>query len=390
MSQSSLPSESILLVANSCWYIYNFRLSLLYAIREAGLNPVVVAPSDAFTSQLEQYGFTVIHWSVSRRSLNPLLELLAILSLTRIYHQQAPNLVHHFTIKACLYGTISAKLSSIPCVINSITGLGHVFVATRKRNRLFRRMISPLYSLVFNARRSTVLFQNSSDQERLISLGLVDDSRSRIIRGSGVDVDFFKPINSRSVFHSPLRILFPSRLILEKGIVELLSACQELTSQGIEFQLSIAGSLDTGNRSCLTASQLAALSDDNRYRLLGHVSDMRSLYEASDIVVLPSWREGLSRALIEAASMCLPIITTDVPGCHDVVEHGVTGLLVPIRDPSAIALAILFYLRNPEFAHSLGQTARLNVIDKFRASLINQSTINHYQILLDNRSSVPS
>ena len=378
-----MPSPQVLLVANTSWYLYNFRLPLLRDLRAAGYRVAAVAPHDSYTSLLEAEGFTVHPWMLARRSINPLLELKAIADLLRVYRREQPALVHHFTIKACLYGTLAAKGARVYRVVNAVTGLGHVFLGRRKRTRLLRRALKPLYRAVFSARRATVVFQNADDQERLIQLGITDGDRARLIRGSGVDIEHFQPVtDSAGEFADPLQLLFPSRLIREKGVQDVLEACQSLWAAGVPLELLIAGDLDDGNRSALAHSDLQALRNDPRIRCLGHVTDMRALYAASDIVVLPSWREGLSRALIEAAAMERPIITTDVPGCRDVVDHGDCGLLVSPHDGRAIELAIRLLLANPNLARRFGKTARQKVVAEFEVSLVNERTIDQYDRLM--------
>ena len=374
-------------MANTSWYLYNFRLPLLRDLRDAGYEVAAVAPLDGYTPLLEQEGFCVHPWLLARRSINPCHELRAVMDLWRIYRREQPALVHHFTIKACLYGTLASKGARIYRVVNAVTGLGHVFLGRRKRTRLMRRALKPLYRAVFSARRATVVFQNADDQERLIQLGITDGERARLIRGSGVDIDRFQPdADTAGSFHQPLQLLFPSRLIREKGVQDVLEACRALWADGLAVELLVAGELDDGNRSSLSAAEQIALRADPRIRCLGHVADMRALYAASDIVLLPSWREGLSRALIEAASMQRPIITTDVPGCRDVVDHGETGLLVPLHDSRAIELAIRLLLANPDLARRFGLAARQKVVDEFQVSIVNQSTLAQYAQLLSRPS----
>jgi glycosyltransferase involved in cell wall biosynthesis len=378
-----IPAPKVLLVSNTSWYLYNFRLPLIRDLRERGYRVELVAPHDAHTPLLEAEGFRVHPWLVARSSVNPLSEAHALVDLLRIYRREKPDLVHHFTIKACLYGTIAAKGARVYRVINAVTGLGHVFLGTRKRSRLLRKAIKPVYRATFKARRSTVVFQNAADQETLIQLGITDGERARLIRGSGVDIERFKPTDdSAGQFHDPLQLLFPSRLIREKGTSDLLAACHQLWDEGLVMELLVAGALDSGNRSALSESELADLQADPRIRCLGHVDDMQALYAASDIVVLPSWREGLSRALIEAAAMERPIITTDVPGCRDVVDHGRSGLLVPLHDARSIALAIRLLHANPDLARRFGKAARQKVVAEFQVSLVNQSTLEQYTQLL--------
>ena len=383
----------ILLVANTSWYLYNFRLRLLFELRNSGLEVALVAPRDAYTPLLEDHGFTVHNWLVARSSINPIAEAHALVDLLRIYQREVPDLVHHFTIKACLYGTIAAKIANVSHVINAITGLGHVFLGKRKRTRALRLALKPLYRAVFTARRSTVVFQNADDLEHLVNLGITDGHRSRLIRSSGVDIDHFSqeaaPAPSPTGFHQPVRLLFPSRLIHEKGVRELLSACRTLWQQDVSLELLVAGSLDEGNRSSLTTAELEEIRAESRVRCLGHVSDMRSLYASSDLVVLPSYREGLSRALIEAAAMERPIITTDVPGCRDVVDHGISGLLVPAGDADSLRLAIQLLLHNPELARRFGLAARQKVVREFQVTLVNERTLFQYQRLLKHQVLTP-
>jgi len=176
--------------------------------------------------------------------------------------------------------------------------------------------------------------------------------------------------------------LFPSRLINEKGVHELLTACRRLWADGHAVELLVAGDLDAGNRSALSPGELQALGSEQRVRCLGHVEDMRALYASVDVVVLPSWREGLSRALIEAAAMERPIITTDVHGCRDVVVHGVCGLLVPPRNAEALRLAIVLLLQQPQLARAFGKAARERVVAEFQVDLVNQRTLEQYHQLL--------
>lgn len=378
-----MSPPKVLLVSNTSWYLYNFRLPLIRDLRDRGIQVALVAPHDSHTSFLQEEGFTVHPWLVARSSVNPLSEAHALVDLLLIYRREQPDLVHHFTIKACLYGTIAAKFARVYRVINAVTGLGHIFLGTSKRCRLLRKLITPLYRATFKARRSTVVFQNAEDQEKLIQLGVTDGERARLIRGSGVDIERYRPSeDSAGRFHDPLQLLFPSRLIREKGTAELLHACRRLLADGIKFELLVAGALDSGNRSALNKNELVDLQADPCIRLLGHVDDMQALYAGSDIVVLPSWREGLSRALIEAAAMERPIITTDVPGCRDVVDHAVSGLLVPLRDARAIELAVRLLIENPDVARRFGKAARQKVVAEFQLSLVNQSTMQQYIQLL--------
>ena len=369
----------VLLVANSSWYIYNFRLQLLRDLRKSNFLVEVIAPHDKFTELIIENGFKVHRWELDRKSINPLSELISFFSIFKLYKKIRPDIVHHFTIKACIYGSLSAKLNSIENVINAITGLGHLFVSKNIFKRIIRFFLRPIYTFVFTSRGSRVIFQNEDDKESLINLGITNRTVACTISGSGVDTKFFKPdINSNKIFHQPVRLLFPARLIKEKGIIELLEACDSLWRKSIFIELYIAGDLDKGNPSTLTLKQKKALQKNSKIHLLGHVSNMYELYNSIDIVILPSWREGTSKVLLEAASLEKPLITTDTSGCSNIVEHGISGLLVNLKDARSIERAILLYIHNPSFAFKLGTNARKNVVTKFNLEKINELTLKEY------------
>ena len=372
--------KKILLVSNSSWYLYNFRLSLIKDLKIKGYDLKIVCPKDNLSNELKNSGLEVINWKLSRESINPFLELLSIINLFNIYKKEKPFLVHHFTIKSCIYGTIAAKLSKVSKIINAITGLGHVFVSTKKRTKLLRFFLNPIYKFVFLEKRAKVIFQNQDDQIKFLKMGFTTFGKSKIIKGSGVDTQFFKPsIDNAGIFSSPIILLFPSRIIKEKGFYETISAFNIIREEGHKIELFIAGEIDKGNRSTYTKKELEILIQSDDIHFLGHVKNMHKLYSNADIVILPSWREGLSKTLIEASAMERPIITTNVPGCRDIVENGENGLLVPKKNIEALALAIKFMILNPSLAREFGKRSRLKVIREFETIKINKETIEEYE-----------
>ena len=375
-------SKKIVLVSNSSWYLYNFRFPLLKLLQEKGFSIELVAPYDKYTQKLEKAGYKVNYWELNRRSINPIKELKSLFILIYLYKKIKPNLVHNFTIKACLYSTIATKFSNINIVVNSITGLGQIFIGGKPLHLFLRFFLRPFYKFVFKRKNSIVIFQNASDKEKLISLGITDINKTKIIKGSGVDINFFKPSKLKNKDYRIPKILFPSRLIYEKGIKELLVACEILWCKNIYFKLIIAGGIEFANSSYINKHDYLKIKRHQNISLLGHVNNMHKLYESAYLVVLPSWREGLSRTLIESAAMEKPIITTDVSGCKDVIDHGINGILVPKKDPKSLSLAIELLLKNPKFAKKLGLSARKKVINEFQVNHINNQTINTYKELL--------
>ena len=380
-----MHTKKILLLANSSWYIYNFRLPLIQKIRDNGYNLVIVAPKDKYSKLIEANGFRIIYWNLSRSSINPIIEFISIFKLFFIIKKINPKLIHNFTIKACIYGTIVSKFYKNIYVINTITGLGHLFISKRIETVILRNFIKPIYKIIFRSKRLFFIFQNLSDENYLKKFGLSNPGKSVLIKGSGVDTNYFKTSKKihHKEFNNPVKLLFPSRIIREKGFSELLVAFKALINQGKKLQLLIAGEIDKGNKSTFLKKEIEFLKIDKNITLLGHVNNMKDLYEEIDIVVLPSWREGLSRALIEAASMQKAIITTDVPGCKDIIDKGISGILVPPRNSKAIELAIVLLINNQKLALKMGLNARNKVIKEFEVNLINKQTIKQYEGVFD-------
>ena len=375
-------NKKIILVANSSWYLYNFRVQLLNELVKEGFEVILIAPKDKFTNHLKELGFGFYNWNLKGLSINPFRELKSFLELLKLYTNLKPDLVHHFTIKSCIYGTLSAKFAGIKIVVNAITGLGYVFLSKTQKALILRTLLKPLYRLIFKARRSTVIFQNKHDLGKLTKLGIVKPENSSLISSSGIDINYFRSTKNTTVLNKNINnLLFPSRVLTEKGFKELLQASKLLWLKGLKFNLYLVGEIDELNNKFIQKNYREELEEIKCLKILGKVNNMKEIYLKSDLVVLPSWREGLSKALIEAASMELPIITTDVAGCNDVIDHGINGMLVPVRDSHALSLAIEFLILNPDIAEKFGRLAREKVKNNFEINLINNDTIKLYENL---------
>ena len=377
-------SKKIVLIGNSSWYFYNFRLPLLFDIRNNGFNLFLVAPKDEYTKILEKYGFKIYEWELNRKSINILRELKSIISLAKILRIIQPDLIHNFTIKPCIYGTFISKINQTKIVFNAITGLGHVFVSNSMPKKILRFFLIPIYKTIFNLKKNIMIFQNESDKIIFHNLGILKNSTTFIIPGSGVDIELFNSVNVKKIsFQDPLQILFPARLIREKGIIELLIAFKSLLNEGFNINLILAGNIDKGNKSSLKLKEIKELKKIKNLKILGHVNNMRDLYDQCDIVILPSWREGLSKTLIEAGAMSKPVITTNVPGCKDIIDHGVNGILVPVNDPKSIELAIKFYAVNKNLSLKFGRNLRKKIEKIYDHKKINKLTIDKYKRYLN-------
>lgn len=371
-------TEKILLVANTGWYLYNFRFPLLEAIRERGIQVVVVSPWDQYVEKLKAEGFWWIELNLQRRSINPFVELYAVLKLALIYLVEKPDIVHHFTVKCVLYGTFSAKLSGVKGVVNAITGLGYVFINQSFKARLIRFLTKPMYYFALNARRGKVVFQNFDDLTLLIHQGLTTPEKTVLIRSSGVDTERFKPSLSKLKVEG-LTILLASRIVGDKGIYEYVEAAERLKNKGYNVKFKLAGALYPGNPSAISEETLVCWQSKGLVEWIGHVDNIEEVMTEVDIVVLPSHGgEGVPKILIEAAAMGKPLVATDVPGCRDVIEPGVNGFLVPPKESILLANAIETLIRDDELRQKMGHLGRTKVIQEFSVKDVVRKTIDVY------------
>ncbi len=368
----------ILFLANTSWYLYNFKSPLFNALDKDKYEILLVAPNDSYTHFLKKLDFSFIDWDLNRSSLNPFSSFYSIVNLFFIYKNFSPDIVHHFTIKPCFYGSIIANLTRVKTVVNSFTGLGQLYFMSKKKYSPIKILTFYIYRIILSTRNSIAVCQNKSDLYELEKISKRKLCNSVIIPGSGVDTKYFKRNKTKLAFNCEPNILFPARLIKEKGYSELIQACEILWKEKYTFNLVIAGAIDYGNNSFISQVELNTLKTNPRIKLVGHVNDMKTVFENADLVVLPSWREGLSKSLIEAASMECPIITTDVPGCNDIIDDRVSGLLVPVNNSIELKNAISFLLNNVNIALDLGRNARKKSKLFFDISLINRMTIDIY------------
>jgi len=362
----------VLLFANTDWYLYNFRLALAEALRARGDEVVLVSPDGTYGPRLEALGFRWLRFPLSRRSLNPLVEFLTILRLLKLYRREKPDLVHQFTVKCVLYGSLACRLLDIHSVVNSMTGLGYVFMEGSGR-RWLRGLIKLLYRLVLWP--SWVIFQNPDDQEIFLENHLVDPKRVALIRGSGVDTRRFSP--RPEVQGVPLVIL-PARLLWDKGVGEFVAAARCLRADGLQARFALVGDSDDENPASVPGPQLRAWVRGAVVEWWGWKENMEDVYAQASIVCLPSYREGLPKTLIEAAACGRPIVASDVAGCREVVRAGENGLLVPPRDVPSLARALRLLVGCPDKRQTMGERSRKIALEEFSSRLIISQTLGVY------------
>lgn len=370
-----MPPTRVLLVAHWDWVLFKFRLPLARALRDAGCDVRLVCPAGKHTPALADAGFTCIPWPLERASLDPVSAVRSIAALIRIYRSERPALAHHFTIKTNLYGSIAARIARVPRVINTFSGLGFFF-SDRLQARLLRALLLPLLRVAFRFPNTWTIAQNSSDYALLARERLLHASRAALIAGSGVNTRTFAPADHDGASGSRApRIVMASRLLWDKGVGTLVEAARVLRSRGVRADVVIAGERDPGNPGSVSAEQLERWAGEGHVRFVGYCADMPQLLRNADIAVLPTtYPEGVPLFLLEAAACGLPLIATDVPGCRDVVQHGVNGLLVTPASDEDLAGAMERLATDESLRQTFGHASRSMAVDSFSE----EKTIEEY------------
>jgi len=375
----------ILFFANTEWYLYNFRRALAIALRDAGHEVVMVSPPGPYGGRLVALGFRWIPIPMERRSLNPLREVVVIGRLRKVIRSEDIDVVHGFTIKSAIYGAIAARLAGRRARVSAVAGLGYVFTSDDLRARLLRPVVRTMMRFALDGEQARLILQNPDDVALFRDAGIVEPSRMRLIRGSGVDCSRFSgPVTRLS--GEPVRVLLAARLLWGKGLAEYSEAARLLKAQGRSVKFLLAGDPDPGNPDSVPEATVRAWVDEGLIEWLGHVEDMPALLASVHVMALPSaYGEGVPRSLIEAAACGLALVTTDAPGCREVVTHEVDGLLIPLRDASALAHAIARLDDEPELAARFGRAARQKAVTEFDERLVIERTLAVYDELLKGR-----
>jgi glycosyltransferase involved in cell wall biosynthesis len=371
----------IIFFANTDWYLFNFRLPLAHWLRARGHEILFLSPPGDYCERLRAAGFRWEPLPMDRRSLNPWREWRLLNHIRRLYARERPDLVHHFTIKSVVYGSLAARTLGIRRRVNAVTGLGHVFTDSGLKARALRPLVRALLRLALGGAGSRLILQNPDDERAFRTAGLIDPERIRLIRGSGVDTTRFQPV-ARTTDPHPLRVLLATRLLWEKGVGEYVAAARVLRASGMAIECLLAGEPDPGNPAAIPEDQLERWRAEGNVVLLGHVDDMPALLERVDIAVLPtSYGEGVPRSLLEAAACGLPLIATDVPGCREIVRDDENGLLIPARDSAALTAAIRRLSQDAALRARFGAASRARVLDDFDQTLVFERTLEVYREL---------
>ncbi|MHB8223806.1 MAG: glycosyltransferase family 4 protein, partial [Desulfurivibrionaceae bacterium] len=306
-----MKSVKLLFFVTEDWYFCSHRLPLAVAAKNAGYEVVIVTRVREHGEIIRAAGLRLIPLELSRRGMNPLKEIATLLELRRIYRQEQPDILHHVALKPVLYGSLAAWLVGCGHVVNAMAGMGFLFVSRRKKAKLLRPLVGWAFRLLLNRPGSSLIVQNPDDFRYFKQSGLIDPKKIAMIRGAGVDMQQFAPVGEAR--GKPV-VMLASRLLWDKGVGEFVEAASLLRQQGVAARFVLVGEGDPENPANIPLSQIEAWRQSGDVELWGHRNNMAEVIGQAHVVCLPSYREGLPKVLLEAASCAKPIVTTDVPG----------------------------------------------------------------------------
>tara|TARA_A100001037_G_scaffold296711_1_gene317594 strand:+ start:563 stop:1705 length:1143 start_codon:yes stop_codon:yes gene_type:complete len=375
----TLKGKKIIYLVSEDWYFCSHRLALGIAAKKAGADVLVATQINKHGTKIRAAGLRVAPIMMRRSGRNPIADLTTIRQITQLYCREKPDLVHHVALKPILYGGIAAKLAGVPAIINAVAGMGYVFISESLFARVIRPLIIRVQSALMNRHNTHTILQNPDDAVLYTETFGVAQKRITIIPGAGVDINEF-PVTPEPD-GTPIAVCV-SRMLRDKGIYELVAAARLLHDKGIRFAVRLVGPTDD-NPASIPKQILNKWADEGIVEVVGASDDIAGEYARAHIAVLPSYREGLPKSLIEAASCGRPIVATDVPGCREVCIEGETGYRVPPYSVEALADALERLAINPVLRRQFGENARLRAETTFAANLINQKTVATYKTLLD-------
>lgn len=374
----SVSGTKILFLVTEDWYFCSHRLPIARAARDAGFEVLVATRTVSHATEITREGFGLIPIKMKRGKIGLLGELASIRELIGIYRREKPDIVHHVAMKPVLYGSVAAALTGVPATINTLAGLGFIFTARGIISSVLRKVIRLFLKLALTRRNTHVIVQNTDDRRVVESLG-VSAGLVRTIRSSGVDLQRFTP---RPEPDGPIVVTMVSRMLWDKGVGELVTAARELRAQDPTLSVKLVGAPDPENPASIPVRQLREWCDEGVIDWLGHREDIPAIWAGSHIAVLPSYREGLPKSLVEAAAGGRPMIATDAPGCRELVSDGFDGILVPVRDSRALAAAIQKLAEDADLRRYMGTNARGTIERGYGNARVSSETVSLYRDIL--------
>lgn len=376
-------NKKLLILVNYLSFFLSHRLPIAEASLAKGYD-VFIGYGElrgADPKLLEQRGFKVNFIPIQPGGINLLKDLKTLYYIWNFFKKVKPDIVHLVTIKPYLYGGIISRLIGVPSLVSAVSGLGTLFIGKDLKSRLLRILLYPIYKFAFNHLNQKVIIQNEDDLNVLVNWGVLNPLKVKILKGSGVKLESFTNLNEPDGIPS---VCFAARLLRDKGVYEFVSAARLIKERGIQARFFLAGDLDTNNPTGLNLDDLGKLEKEGYVEILGFHKDIPSLYASSNIICLPSYREGLPKGLIEAAAAGRAVVTTDVPGCRDAIIPNKTGLLVPVKDSQKLAKALQWLIQHPQKRIAMGKAGRKFAESEFPIDKIVQNHLDIYQDLLNN------
>ena len=367
----------LLYLVTEDWYFWSHRLPIARAARDAGWAVLVATRVGSHGERIEQEGFRLIPIKMRRRSLAPWWEIATVAELIEIYRRERPDLVHHVAMKPVLYGSLAAALAGVPAVVHALAGMGYIFTSSGVKARLLRPLIRTAFRWLLDRSHSRLILQNPDDVA-VMTKATVAPERVVLIRGSGVDTEAFA--QSDELDGTPVAVMV-SRMLWDKGVGELVEAARLLQRRGVPLRVVLVGSPDPENPASIPERQLRDWDASGDVAWWGERSDVANIWANCHIAVLPSYREGLPKSLLEAAACGRPLVATDVSGCREVVRDGATGLLVPPRDARALADALERLARDRDLRRRMGAAARDLVTREMSEQVVVAQTVALYRSL---------
>jgi len=378
MSANGMRPRLLFLVTED-WTFWEIRRDLARMALESGYDVAIATRVSTYAERIRQAGFTLVPISLQRESRNPLKELFAFVELVRLYRRIRPQIVQQVAMKPVLYGSFAAWVARVPVVINIFGGLGYAFTDRPEDTSVLRALLQRGLQSAIALSRSVVVVQNADDRDVLVRAKIVNPSRIRLIPGSGVDVQRFVPVDPPS--GDPI-VMLAGRMLWDKGVGEFVDAVVGLKQRAVKARFVLVGRCDQGNPTAITEERLHEWTREHGIEWWGHREELPAVLGSATVVVLPSYREGLPKVLLEAAACGKAMVATDVPGCREVVRHRQTGLLVPVRDSAALADAIGELLGSPELRTALGAHARELVVQQYATMRIGEAFLSLYRELV--------
>lgn len=368
-------------IVNVDWFFISHRLPLALEAIDQGHEVYIFAKDTGRMDYLKSLGIKVYPISLERGSLNPFSSLSLLFDLKRKLIKIQPDVVHLVTIKPVLIGGIASILAKVPSIVYAISGLGYIFTNTRIKAKFLRLGVIPLYRLALSAKNKVVIVQNSDDLRILRQYVSIPSSQTVLIPGSGVDLDKF------SAHNLPLEnkvVLMACRMLADKGVYEFYRSALLLKDKYPHIRFVLVGGVDPDNPASLSEQELNDWAQSGAVEWWGHQSDMAATLSKATVVVLPSYREGMPKVLLEAQALGRPVVTTDVPGCREAIEEGVTGFLAEVKDENSLATAIEKLISNDSLCEKLSHNARQRAEEKFDIKQVVKTHFEVYESLKRN------